>query len=180
MRNEKITWMPLQDLKPYEKNPRVISEKAINAVVESIREFGFKNPILVTADKVIIAGHTRRLAAEKLGLETVPVIVCDDLSEQQIQALRLADNKTAEFSEWDSELLEAELLEVTDLDMELFGFDSPDYNSDVEVSEDDFDEESDEIKSRVQTGEIWVLGEHRLMCGDSSNMEDVSKLMGGG
>ena len=122
MKEERIEQWPLSKVRPYGGNPRKISDKAISVVAESIREFGFKNPILVDRDGVIIAGHTRRLAAEKLQLKEVPVIVCDDLSDNQVKALRLADNKTAEFSEWDPELLDAEILEVTDLDMQAFGF----------------------------------------------------------
>lgn len=122
MKNEKIVWWPLDRIKPYENNPRKISDKAVGVVAESIREFGFKNPILVDATGVIIAGHTRRQAAIKLGLQQVPVIVCDDLTEQQVKAFRLADNKTGEFTEWDIDMLEAELLDVSDLDMSAFGF----------------------------------------------------------
>ena len=132
---------------------------------------------LVDSDGVIIAGHTRRLAALKLELQQVPVIVCDDLTEQQVKALRLADNKTAEFSEWDADVLDAELLEVTDLDMQAFGFDAP--VEPTEVKEDDFEEEAEDIQAKCQTGEIWVLGNHRLMCGDTANPDDMSALMGG-
>ena len=177
MKTEKIVWWSIDRVKPYDQNPRKISDKAIEVVAESIREFGFKNPILVDKDGVIIAGHTRRLAAQKLGFESVPVIVCDDLTEQQVKALRLADNKTSEFSEWDPEMLDAELLEVTDLDMEAFGFDIPEPAS-VAV-EDDFDEESDEIEAKCKTGEIWVLGNHRLMCGNTADPDNMSTLMGG-
>lgn len=177
MKNEKIVWWSIDRIKPYDKNPRKISDKAVGVVAESIKEFGFKNPILVDSDGVIIAGHTRRLAALKLELQQVPVIVCDDLTEQQVKALRLADNKTAEFSEWDADVLDAELLEVTDLDMQAFGFDAP--VEPAEVKEDDFEEESEDIQAKCQTGEIWVLGNHRLMCGDTANPDDMSALMGG-
>ena len=178
MKNEKIVWWSIDRIKPYDKNPRKISDKAVGVVAESIKEFGFKNPILVDSDGVIIAGHTRRLAALKLELQQVPVIVCDDLTEQQVKALRLADNKTAEFSEWDADVLDAELLEVTDLDMQAFGFDAP--VEPTEVKEDDFEEEAEDIQAKCQTGEIWVLGNHRLMCGDTANPDDMSALMGGG
>ena len=177
MKNEKIAWWSIDRIKPYDKNPRKISDKAVGVVAESIKEFGFKNPILVDSDGVIIAGHTRRLAALKLELQQVPVIVCDDLTEQQVKALRLADNKTAEFSEWDADALDAELLQVTDLDMQAFGFDAPVEPS--EVKEDDFEEEAEDIQAKCQTGEIWVLGNHRLMCGDTANPDDMSALMGG-
>lgn len=113
----------VDELIPYEKNPRNISEEAINAVAESIQEFGFKNPILIDKDNVIVAGHTRRLASLKLGLERVPCVVVDDLTPQQIKALRLADNKTNELAGWDFGELDLELEGLEDMDMERFGFD---------------------------------------------------------
>lgn len=113
----------LSELIPYEKNPRKISDEAVNAVAESIQEFGFKNPILIDKNNVIIAGHTRRLASLKLGLERVPCVVVDDLTPQQIKALRLADNKTNELAEWDFGELDLELADLLDMDMERFGFD---------------------------------------------------------
>lgn len=117
-----IVMKRLEDLVPYENNPRVIPEEAVNAVAESIQTFGFKNPILIDRDNVIVAGHTRRLASLKLGLELVPCVVCDDLTPQQIKALRLADNKTNEFSNWDLGELDLELSDLADMEMERFGF----------------------------------------------------------
>ena len=114
----------VSELIPYEKNPRKISDEAVNAVAESIQEFGFKNPILIDKDNVIIAGHTRRLASLKLGLERVPCVVVDDLTPQQIKALRLADNKTNELADWDIGELDLELADLLDMDMGRFGFDS--------------------------------------------------------
>ena len=169
----------LSELIPYEKNPRKISDEAVNAVAESIQEFGFKNPILIDKDNVIIAGHTRRLAALKLGLERVPCVVVDDLTPQQRKALRLADNKTNELADWDIGELDLELEGLLDMDMERFGFDIPDIAEGGEATEDDFNEETAKIEPKVQRGEIWVLGNHRLMCGDTSNADDVQKLMGG-
>ena len=110
-----------QRLRPYENNPR-INDGAVEAVAKSIDEFGFKVPIVVDSDYVIIAGHTRLKAAEKLGLKTVPVVIADDLTEEQARAFRLADNKTAELAEWDFEELSEELGDITDLDMQDFGF----------------------------------------------------------
>lgn len=114
----------ITELKEYENNPRN-NDDAVEAVAESIREFGFKVPIVIDSNGVIIAGHTRRKAAVRLGLDTVPCIIADDLTPEQIQAFRLADNKTAELAEWDFEALEKELAELTafDVDMSLFGFD---------------------------------------------------------
>lgn len=114
----------ISELKEYENNPRH-NDEAVEAVAESIQQFGFKVPIVIDSNGVIIAGHTRRKAAVKLGLDSVPCIIADDLTPEQIQAFRLADNKTAELAEWDFEALEKELAELTafDVDMSLFGFD---------------------------------------------------------
>jgi len=109
------------ELKAYEKNPRK-NDNAVEPVAESIKEFGFKVPIIVDKDNVIVAGHTRLRAAKKLGMKTVPCIVADDLNPEQIKAFRLADNKVSEFADWDMDLLTLELKEI-DLDMDLFGFD---------------------------------------------------------
>ena len=109
------------DVKPYEKNPRR-NDSAVDAVAASIQEFGWKQPIVVDKDGIIIAGHTRYKAAQKLGLKDVPVVVADDLTEEQVKAYRLADNKTGELAGWDEELLESELLDLPDFDMEQFGF----------------------------------------------------------
>ena len=112
------------ELKAYEKNPRK-NDNAVGPVAESIKEFGFKVPIIIDKDNVIVAGHTRLKAAKKLGMKTVPCIVADDLTPEQIKAFRLADNKVSEFSEWDIDLLTSELKEI-DFDMDLFGFEQLD------------------------------------------------------
>lgn len=136
----------VSDLVPYEKNPRKISDEAVNAVAESIQEFGFKNPILIDKHNVIIAGHTRRLASLKLGLERVPCVVVDDLTPQQIKALRLADNKTNELAGWDFGELDEELAELLDMDMERFGFNT----EDMDLSDEMFtDEEKKEKEPRL-------------------------------
>ena len=119
----------IHDLKAYENNPRKIPEESINAVAASIKEFGFKVPVIIDKDNVIVAGHTRILAAEKLGIEKVPCIIADDLTPEQIKAFRLADNKVSELSGWDFEKLEIELEESNlSFNMADFGFDSPDFN----------------------------------------------------
>jgi len=110
-----------ESLKPYEKNPRK-NDAAVEAVANSIREFGFKVPIVIDRDDVIVCGHTRWRAAQRLGLAEVPCIRADDLTDEQIRAFRLADNKTAELAEWDFELLDEELDLILDIDMEDFGF----------------------------------------------------------
>lgn len=146
----------VDELIPYEKNPRTIPEEAINAVAESIQEFGFKNPILIDKDNVIVAGHTRRLASLKLGLERVPCVVVDDLTPQQIKALRLADNKTNELASWDFGELDLELADLLDMDMERFGFDI------------DEDVEEKETKS-VGLNEQWQI---IVDCDSESDMEE--------
>lgn len=121
-----IKYMPLDKIQPYEGNPRRV-EKAIKAVQKSIKEFGFLNPIIVDQDNVIICGHTRFLAAQRLGLEQVPVIMAADLSEEQVRAFRLADNRVAEIATWDKEKLQEELAHLKDIfDMTQYGFKSDD------------------------------------------------------
>ena len=128
--------MAVDVINPYENNPRK-NEEAVDKVAESIKAFGFKVPIIVDKDNVIVAGHTRLKAAKKLGMNTVPVILADDLNEEQIKAFRLADNKTAEFAEWDFEKLESELDGIADIDMSAFGFSIPDDDEEDEDGEDD-------------------------------------------
>jgi ParB-like chromosome segregation protein Spo0J len=125
----------LKDLKEYENNPRH-NEGAIDAVASSIKEFGFKVPIIIDGNGIIIAGHTRKKAAEKLGLKTVPCIVADDLTPEQARAFRLADNKVGELADWDFEKLEAELIAMeADFNMEDFGFDMSIFNDDAKEKE---------------------------------------------
>lgn len=117
-----IEYKPIEKVIPYDKNPRQ-NDDAVQYVAESIKEFGFINPILLDASGTVMAGHTRLKAAKQLGMKEVPVVYVDDLSEEQAKAFRLADNKTAEFASWDEGLLEQELAEILELDMSLFGFD---------------------------------------------------------
>ena len=131
-----IIEMKISEVKPYSNNPRKISEEAIQRVAASIREFGFKQPIVIDSNSVIIAGHTRLKAAELLGLETVPVIRADDLTPEQVKAYRLADNKVAEATDWDMNALDKELAEILDIDMDEFGFDIADIDPDA--FDDDF------------------------------------------
>lgn len=152
--------------------------------------FFVKERLVVDNENVIVAGHTRLLAAKKLGIETVPCVIADDLTPAQIKAYRIADNKTAEFAEWDDELLkiEFEALENLDFDLDLTGFDKSEIdkllvNGDsTGAEEDDFDSDKalEEIKTPVtQAGDIWLMGKHRLICGDSTSSEDVANLMNG-
>lgn len=125
MAEMKSVMMSIDDIIPYENNPRR-NEKAVDAVANSIKEFGFKNPIIVDKDHVIISGHTRRLAAIKLGLKEVPVVIGDDMTEDQVRAFRLADNRVAEIAVWDEDLLREEMKKVADIDLTEFGFDDED------------------------------------------------------
>lgn len=184
--NVKIKQIPLDQIKPYEKNPR-LNDNAVPYVANSIREFGFNVPIVVDANFVIIGGHTRYKAAQQLGMETVPVIVADHLSEAQVKAFRLADNKVAEIAVWDESLLDSELKELNDIfnfDMDPFGFSSDEDALDGPTGNDedfDADKAAEEIVDPVtRLGDIWILGNHRLMCGDSTDVEAVSKMMGDG
>lgn len=170
-----ILYKAMGELKPYENNPRN-NDGAVDAVAASIKEFGFKVPIVIDKDNVIIAGHTRYKASEKLGLDKVPCIVADDLSEQQIKAFRLADNKVGELAGWDFEALDMELEGIDEIDMEQFGFE-PIEEETQEIVEDEPPEVPEE--SRITEGMLFALGRHRLMCGDATNPEVVKTLMGG-
>ena len=120
----------VKDLKPYEKNPR-LNDDAVKYVAESIKEFGFKVPIVIDKDNNIVCGHTRWKACKKLKIDTVPCVVADDLTEEQIRAYRLADNRVAEKAEWDLALLDTELAEIETIDMTLLGVDEPITGDDV-------------------------------------------------
>ena len=177
MSQVQVIQMKLTDLIPYENNPR-INDDAIDVVANSIKEFGFKNPIIIDKDNVIVCGHTRRLAAIKLGLTEVPCIRADDLTEDQIKAFRVADNKTSELSTWDLDKLKIELGDI-ELNMADFGFEDL-LDQMKELPEDDeFDADTQlEKEAFVKKGDIWHLGRHKLMCGDSTT-SDVQVLMEG-
>lgn len=167
---------------PYPNNPRKIPEEAIEKVANSIREFGFRQPIVVDRDNVVIVGHTRLLAAKRLGMTTVPVVVAADLTPEQAKAYRLADNRTGEISDWDDDKLFEELDDLfhLDFDMSEFGFESPfDDDDDEEPEEDDYDGSVPD-STDIRRGDIFRLGDHILMCGDSTLLSDVRILMGGG
>lgn len=124
-----IVELSINELIPYENNPRK-NDEAVQYVANSIKEFGFKVPIVIDKDHVIVAGHTRYKASKQLGLEKVPCIIADDLTDEQIKAFRLADNKTGELANWDFDLLDSELFDIQDIDMDLFGF-----NQDITIGE---------------------------------------------
>ena len=176
----KITEKRLEDIRPYDNNPR-LNDKAVPAVAESLKEFGWQQPIVIDRDGVIVAGHTRYKAALELGWKTAPCKYADELTPEQVNAYRLADNKTAELAEWDAEKMAEELAKCADFDMSAFGFDMSELtqDEDVEVTDDEYDVQIHE-KPTVKRGDIYELGNHRLMCGDSTSTEDLEKLLGGG
>lgn len=168
----------IDEITPYINNPRN-NDQAVDAVANSIKEFGWQQPIVVDKNMVIIVGHTRYKAAKKLKLDKVPVVVAANLTDEQAKAYRLADNKVGELADWNDDLLSDELAGIDDIDMSDFGFDELDDHAELEdAKDDDFDEEPpEEPKSKM--GQVFQLGRHRLMCGDSTKPEDVKTLMGG-
>lgn len=174
----KIVNKKIDEVFLYANNPRK-NDMAVDKVAASIKEFGFKVPIVIDKKGVIVAGNTRYKASRQLGLEEIPCLVADDLTEQQIKAFRIADNKTSEFAEWDMELLEIELEGLDDI---FTGFDEEEFDDimgiDKEVEEDDFDVELPE-EPQSKLGDIYQLGNHRLMCGDSTDKIAVEKLLNG-
>ncbi|MBI1375821.1 MAG: chromosome partitioning protein ParB [Phycisphaera sp.] len=177
----------IDDIRPYDRNPR-INDQAVDAVAASLQEFGFRQPIVVDSGGVIIVGHTRWKAAKKLGLTKVPVHVATDLTPAQIRAYRIADNKTGELAEWDLEILPIELADLREegFDMDVLAFDDEELakllSAATGVTEGLTD--ADEVPQPpddpiTQPGDIWVLGDHRLMCGDSSSAGDLDRLLDG-
>ena len=152
----KIVELRIAELKEYENNPR-LNDKAVESVAESIMQFGFKVPIIVDCDNVIVAGHTRLKAARFLGMECVPCIVADDLTDDQIKAFRLADNKVSEFAEWDFSMLEKELEEI-DMNMSVFGFDiDVDFEIGGETEQGDLTQKETETMCCPHCGEVIEL-----------------------
>lgn len=183
---ESVEHWSLQRLIPYAKNAGTHDDTQVSQIAGSIAEFGFVNPILVGDDNIIIAGHGRLMAAQQLGLDTVPVIVLHHLTEAQRRALVIADNKIAENAGWNDELLKLELEELGDLgfDLDVIGFSDEELDELLgndeqpgETDEDDIPEVEDEPVSRH--GDVWILGDHRLLCGDSTSKQDLEKLMSG-
>ena len=176
---------PLDAVRPYSNNPRQNLD-AVEAVAESIRRFGFRQPIVVDADGVIVAGHTRFRAAERLGLTTVPVHVATDLTADEIRAYRLADNKTAELASWDTAMLSIELdaLRGADIDWTLLGFDEEELAKLLAPAGTEGLTDPDAVPEKpvdpvTKPGDLWLLGKHRLLCGDSTSAADVTRLLDG-
>ena len=186
---DKIEHWPLARLLPYARNARTHSDDQVAQIAASIVEFGFTNPILVGGDGVIVAGHGRLAAARKLGLEAVPVVVLDHLSPTQRRALVIADNRIAENAGWDDAMLRTELeaLQEDGFDLDLTGFD-PDALAELlageetdlagEVDDDEVPEDAVAVVSRP--GDLWMLGEHRVLCGDATSPEAYARLLADG
>lgn len=149
-----IKQMSVKDIVPYEKNAKKHPAQQVEHIANSIKEFGFQQPLVVDKNNVLVIGHGRLLAAKKLGMESVPCVCADDLTDEQIKALRLADNKTNE-SEWDFDLLDMELDDILDIDMSDFGFDLTKDEEEPGIVE---DEAPEEVETRCKLGDIWQLG----------------------
>lgn len=170
-----IIYKKIDELIPYENNPRH-NDQAVDMVAASIKEFGFKVPVIIDSKNIIVAGHTRIKAAKKLDITEVPCIIADDLTPEQAKAFRLADNKTGESSSWDFDLLALEFEGIDDL---FTGFDMKEIEEITlhrgRVEEDDYDIEPP-AEPKAKLGDIYQLGNHRLMCGDSTKKENIEKL----
>lgn len=175
MEFRKIEQIQVSELIPYEKNAKLHDERQIQNVAESIKRYGFVQPVVVDKNNVIVIGHCRVLAAKLLELESVPCMRIEDLTDEEINALRIIDNKTNE-SDWDEELLTQELatLDLTGFDLD-FNISEPERT----IIEDEVPDIAEGEEPLVKIGEVWTLGKHRLMCGDSTNENDVFVLMGG-
>jgi DNA modification methylase len=180
-----IEMRPISSIKPYENNPR-INEAAVDAVAASIKEFGFRQPVVVDEEDVIIVGHTRYKAAQKLGLTEIPVHVAKGLSPAQAKAYRIADNQTATLSQWNEDLLPIELaaLQEMEYNLDLTGFSSEDLLRYLEPPSAEGLTDPDDVplppdEAITKPGDIWLLGKHRLLCGDSSKPGDVDRLLDG-
>jgi len=183
--NMKVDLRDIQTVRPYEQNPR-LNDAAVEIVAKSLKEFGFRQPIVVDAEGVIIVGHTRWKAAQKLGLRQVPVHVATDLTPAQVKAYRIADNQTATIAEWNYDLLPLELkdLEGMDFDISLLGFSPEQLTSILAPAGNEGLTDPDAVPAPpdepiTRAGDLWILGNHRLLCGDSSKAEDVDRLLDG-
>lgn len=183
-----ITELPIESLIPYARNARTHSDEQVAQIAGSIKEFGFTNPVLIDGEGGIIAGHGRVLAARKLGLSVVPVIKLDYLTDTQKRAYILADNKLALNAGWDDAMLKLEIedLKLLDFDMDLIGFSEEEFNllmdEPEEIKEgltDDDEVPEIPVEPITKQGDVWLCGNHRVMCGDSTSIDAVDKLMSG-
>jgi len=176
----KIEMINTDKIIPYSRNPR-FNQQAIDKVASSIKEYGWKQPIVLDKDNVIIVGHTRLLAAQKLGIDEVPVHIAEDLTPQQVKAYRIADNRTAEFAEWDMDMLSVELEEVGEL---FTGYDEMETEEILGRNNGNDEDPNDtpdvpNVEDAVSVlGDVWLLGKHKVICGSSTELETYEQLMG--
>jgi hypothetical protein len=191
MKNAKIENNPVDLLKPYENNSRTHSDESVEQIVASIKRWGWTMPILIDEENTVIAGHARLMAAKKIGLKDVPCLRVNEWSDDQKKAYVIADNQLAMGSDWDYDILASEIQDLIDVDFDVsaLGFDESDldeiFNGDfADVDEIEGLTDDDEVPEAPENpvsvlGDVWTLGNHRLMCGDSTSVEAVDKLMDG-
>src|SRR5947209_4476783 len=174
------TW-PIERLVEYPRNPRK-NDKAVDRMCGSIREFGFKIPCLVRSDGEVVDGHLRLKAARKLGIAEVPVILCDEWTPAQVKAFRLMVNRSVTWADWDEELLALELKELQglDFDLELTGFDGRELDNLLAIPDEERANEAPPLPAVAvsQPGDVWVSGQHRILCGDATSADAVARLLG--
>ena len=180
MHQLQIKYMRVSDLKPNEGNAKIHTDEQIEQIMESIRQFGMNDPIAIWKNGEIIEGHGRLIACQRLGIESVPVIALDDLTDEQRRAYMNVHNQLTMNTGFDIDILNSELWKIENIDMELFGFNIPPQDGANESADADDYAEPDNLPPRTERGQIWLLGRHRLMIGDSTNNDDVKKLMRGG
>ena len=187
---QQLEHWPIDRLVEYARNPRN-NDHAVDRVAAAIREFGFRVPVVAKSDGTVVDGHLRLKAARKLKLDTVPVLLADDLTDAQIKAFRISVNRMAELADWDEELLALELQDLQDLDfdLELTGFDEDELNRLLGLTEEEpavdgltDPDEAPEVQAEAitQPGDVWICGKHRLLCGDSTRLDEVERLLGPG
>lgn len=176
---EKIENVEVQKLVPYANNAKIHGKKQIEKLKESINEFGFLTPCLIDKDFNIIAGHGRVMAAKELKLENVPCVFVEGLTDQQRRAYILADNRLGELGEWDMDLVcsELEVLKDEDFNINLTGFDLEINDINFDIEDDNYTEEN--VEAKCKPGDLWQLGNHKLICGDSTDVLTFRKLLGG-
>lgn len=174
--NLQVEYVSVDEIFPYANNAKIHTDEQIDEIANSINEFGMIDPIGIWKNNEIIEGHGRLMACKKLGIKTVPIIRLDELTDEQRKAYALAHNKLTMNTDFDFSILDEELASLEDIDMSLFGFEKIEVEEPKPIVEDEF---SEDVPPRTENGQIWLLGNHRLMCGDSTNADDIEKLMNG-
>jgi ParB-like chromosome segregation protein Spo0J len=182
-----IEQISIDKLLPYARNSRTHSDEQVAQIASSIKEFGFTNPVLIDSEGMIIAGHGRVMGARKIQMAEVPCIRLSHLTENQKRAYVIADNKLALNAGWDDEMLKLEMqfLKDEDFNLDLLGFSDDEINAFLEPEEMEAQSDEDAVpeapaEPKTKLGDVWLLGRHRLMCGDSTSINEVEKLLGGG